>query len=321
MAIMPGEAVPSFGVMGAETRVRHREYLQDIVVPATPTAFTNRSFTINPGNTTTFPWLSTIAGNYQQYKINGMIMEFKTLSSDITAGGALGSVILATNYNVLDTAFADKVHMENAQFSVSAKPSCSQIHTIECAPMESSTLVKYVRDASSSTTASQDARLYDMGLFQLATAGLPGSAGAVLGELWISYDISLYKPEIVDFTGTSARIVNGGTTSTVSLFGSAPVTTGTGIRSVLTNTITFSKVGQFLLSLTVTGTGLVAPTVGAGTTTSSLVVNSSTGTAALIAEYLVNVTAIDQTLILDASGSTTVSSSVSRVAGYLNSLA
>lgn len=320
MAIMPGEAVPSFGVMGAETRVRHREYIGDVLVPSTPSAFTNTSYTINPGNSATFPWLSAIAANYQQYKVNGMIFEFKTLSSDITSGGALGSVILATNYNVLDTAYADKIHMENAQFSVSAKPSCSQIHTIECAPNESATLIKYVRDNSSSSAVSQDARLYDMGKFQLATAGLPGTTGAVLGELWVSYDISLYKPEIVD-TVLSSRVVNGGTTSAAAMFGSAPTITGNALSDAATNTLTFNKVGEFLVTVSLTGTTMVAPTVGAGTATASLVVNSPTGTTAIIAVYLVTTIADGQTLILNATGSATLSSSVTRVAAYKNSLA
>jgi len=320
MAIPPGEAVPMFGVQGAETRIQHREYIQDIVVPAVAATYTNTAFTINPGDTATFPWLAAIASNYQQYKINGMIFEFKTLSSDYSAAGPLGAVVLATNYNVLEAAYPDKIRMENAQFSVSAKPSQSQIHTIECDPKETFAQLKYIRDSSSSTTTSQDARLYDHGKFQLATAGLPGSVGAVLGELWCSYDISLYKPEIVEPPIISSKVVGAGTLSKTAILGSAPVVTGAGV-SALTNTLTFTRPGQYLIEMLSGGTVIIAPTL-SGTATSSALLALINGAVTIgIFSFLCNVTAPSQTLIFDGTGSATVTSTSLRCAQYTNALA
>lgn len=315
MAIAPGESVPSFGMIGQETRVRHREYIQDIVVPATPTAFTNIAFTINAGNAATFPWLAALAANYQQYKVNGMVFEFKTLSSDITAGGALGAVILATNYDVTEDAFADKLHMENSQYAVSAKPSQSQIHTIECDPKLTQSKLLYVRDESSATSG-LDARMSDLGKFQIATTGLPGSAGAVVGELWVSYDVSLYKPEIAAASvpypeGTVA--VSGSKTN---LFGSAAVT-GTAF-TVDTNTATFPTVGSYMVVLRVNGTTVIQPTTAASTATITVLDNSGiNGTATTgVFIYKVVVTSASQTLVFDASGSATISVALLRAAVY-----
>jgi len=321
-AIMPGESVPDFGVKGNETRVRHREYLNDIVVPSSPTAFTNLSYTINAGDTATFPWLASIATQYQQYKFNGLIFEFKTLSSDITAGGALGAVILATNYDVLDTAFADKIHMENSQYAVSAKPSCSQIHTVECAPDETASKLYYVRSPGSSSSVSQDARFFDLGKFQLATSGLPSSAGVVLGELWVSYDVSLYKPEIPNVTVYSGKTLSSGTVNKSSaLFGTTPVTTGNAY-TLSNNVLTFPYVGQYLLQVDLFGVGVVTPTF---TAASGAVPDTGTNNASTDLTFgsfarPIKVVTPGATMTIVATGSTSLSGTQCRVSEYTYSL-
>jgi len=85
MAIPEGTEVPTFKREGRMTHITHREFVQDIVIPAVPATFTNVPFTINAANSALFPWLAAIAANYQQYRFNGLVFEFKTLSSDITA--------------------------------------------------------------------------------------------------------------------------------------------------------------------------------------------------------------------------------------------
>jgi hypothetical protein len=316
MAIAPGESVPSFGMIGQETRVRHREFIKDVVVPATPTAFSNTAYTINAGDTTTFPWLAALAANYQQYKVNGMVFEFKTLSSDITSGGALGAVILATNYDVTEIAFQDKLHMENSQYAVSAKPSQSQIHTIECDPALTQSKMLYVRDASSATT-NVDARISDLGKFQLATVGLPGSAGAVLGELWVSYDVSLYKPEIAA-PGAAADASGSKAGSAANLFSTDATVLGLAF-TLKNNTVTYPFIGKYLLELRLNGTGIAAPTFASSTASVTALTGDSvinTASTLGVSLYLVNITSASQTVVFDATGSTTVSVAVARTAAY-----
>lgn len=322
-AIMPGEAVPDFGIRGNETRVRHREYLRDITVPSTPTTFTNTSYTINAGDTYTFPWLAQVAARYQQYKFNGLIFEFKTLSSDITAGGALGAVMMAANYDVLDSPFEDKIHMENSQYAVSAKPSCTQIHTIECAPNETAQKMLYVRSAGSSTTTSQDARFFDLGSFQLATVGLPGSAGEVLGELWVSYDVSLYKPEIPNTEVLSGKVLSAGTVNkTTALFGTIPALTGNAF-TLSNNILTFPQVGQFLLQVDLFGTDVATPTFpsSAGASVSLGTDNASTDVTFGSYARPIKITIPDATVTIVATGSTALTGTQARVSEYTHALA
>lgn len=185
--------VPHFGKADNSTRVRHREFIADIKVPATPADFNLSSYVINPSNKDLFPWLSNFAENYQQYKVHGMVIYFKSTTSDYSAAGALGKIAMATNYNVRDSAYTNMQELENSEFAVSGKPSTSRLHPIECAPNNGVPLVKWVRDLQYDASGGDD-RLYDVGKFQFATQGLPGTANTVIGELWVTYDIEFYKP-------------------------------------------------------------------------------------------------------------------------------
>jgi hypothetical protein len=180
--------------------VRHREYINDITASS---AFVVRTYPINPGIVSTFPWLAQVAANYEEYIIRGMIFEFKSTSSDaiLAAGGtqALGTVIMATQYDVYNPTFTDKVSMENYQFANSSKPSESFLHTIECQPKQTPVDELYVRTSLGVVTGA-DQRLYDFGSFNIATQGQQANAG-ILGELWCTYEIELYKPKNVGSVG------------------------------------------------------------------------------------------------------------------------
>lgn len=94
--------------------VRHREYVGDL---QSSVGFVNGAYLINPGNPTLFPWLANIAANFEEWIPRGMIMEFRTMSSDTvvnvaTGSPSLGSVIMATDYNIYNPAFTTKQQME-----------------------------------------------------------------------------------------------------------------------------------------------------------------------------------------------------------------
>lgn len=259
-AIAPGETIPEFSVKGTETRVRHREFITDIVTGDTPTAFLNRAFVINVGDAKTFPWLSQLARQYQQYKINGLVFEFKTSTSDVSTIGTMGTVIMATNYDVTLEEFADKMHMENNQFSVSAKPSFSQIHTVECAPDMTAAKLLYVRAAYNRVDHNLDARFSDLGLFQLATHGLSSPAKTAIGELWVSYDVSLYKPSLVKPFITACHIYGYDTVGSLMPFGLKPHVYGTPIICSA-DTMHLPQPGCYMLYLYCEGTLSSGPTV------------------------------------------------------------
>lgn len=189
-----GQQVPSFENAGRSNRIQRVEFVSDIL-GNDGTFNSTVAQALNPANTTLFPWLSRIAPNYQKYRFHGLVFMFKSMSSEYASGVALGTIVMATNYNINDSPFADKATMEQAEYTVSCKPSVSILHPIECDPSTYSGPL-FVRGGADPATV-EDNRLYDMGLFQLAQAGIPAAANnAVLGELWVSYDIELLEPYI-----------------------------------------------------------------------------------------------------------------------------
>lgn len=184
---------PSFSNGGATVRVKHQEYLGDVYTSATPNTFDLNSYSINPGISQAFPWLSDVCGGtYQQYKLNGMVFYYKSMSGELVSSDntALGTVSMCTDYDSADIPFTSKQQMENTEFGASCKPSENMIHAIECAPQLTSVSEKYIRAYDNPTGT--DVRLYDMGKFYIATQGFQGSS-VNIGELWVSYDVTLMK--------------------------------------------------------------------------------------------------------------------------------
>jgi len=191
------DELPQFVKNKHTVGITHREYVGDIVVPSIPILYNNNTYVLNPGNGSLFPWLAQMAKQYQQYKIRGMVIEYKSNTSDYAASGPLGIVGIAANYNVNEVKFPNLVAFENSEYAVVSKPSRSMIHAIECAPKTGRDDFLFVRDpASIDNTATSDNRFYDYALVQVATSGLPGAPGTLLGQLFVSYDIEFTKPVI-----------------------------------------------------------------------------------------------------------------------------
>jgi hypothetical protein len=175
--------------------MRHREYLGDVLAS---TNFSITKYPLNPGLVYTFPWLSQVAEAFEEYRFRGLIFEFKSTSSDAVlstaANSALGTVIMATQYNALSPTFPDKRIMENYEFANSSKPSMSFIHPVECAQSQTPVERLYVRTGTVPDGA--DIRLYDLADFYIATQGMQ-VAGGTIGELWCTFEIEFYKPKLV----------------------------------------------------------------------------------------------------------------------------
>lgn len=185
--VFPDQDVPVFG--DDSIRVKHREYIADI---KSTDDFKNFVLSLNPGLDDTFPWLSSIARNYEQYRFNGMIFQFVSTSADAIGDPSnlsLGTVCLATDYNAADSDFVNMPQALNSMFANSGKPSTNIMHAIECAPNQQVNKLYYVRTGAQPTGT--DIRLYDIGKFQICTQGMPGTYTA--GQLWVSYDVTFCK--------------------------------------------------------------------------------------------------------------------------------
>lgn len=176
--------------------IQHREFLGNITGSI---GFDVSAFHLNPGLVSSFPWLSQIAVNYEEYEFQQLMYTYTSLLSEATASGSVGSVIMSTNYNAGQPEFSSSNDMMNNIGTVSARPTENRvIHGIECNPQKNVMGSYYVRVGS--VPSGQDVKTYDMGVFQLATEGMP-TDDQLQGQLWVSYNIVLRKPKLFTAAG------------------------------------------------------------------------------------------------------------------------
>lgn len=266
--LMNGAQIPKFSSTNASNIVCHREYLGDI---AGSSAFLNRPFALNPGMATTFPWLATVAQNYQQYKFHGLIFEFRSLITDFVTSGAPGVVVMATNYNADSPAYNTKQEMENSEYAVSTKPTINLMHGVECALDQTVLSQLYVRTGA--LPVGQDLKFTDLGLFQLASQLNP--AGSLIGELWVSYCVEFFKPILPNDVGGNVLTWRSyrSTFSTADPLGTTAIEEeGDLITTITSKSITF--VGQpgnlYLIEIGWLGSNPVAMTYPTATMTNCL---------------------------------------------------
>jgi hypothetical protein len=191
-----------------------REYISDVYAPPFINGedgalfpFSLQSFNLNPGLEKTFPFLSQIAQNYEEYEFIQMIFTFRSTTTDIgsSTSGQCGSIIMATNYNAAAPPFATKNTMMEYMGAMSCKATESMLHGVECDPAKLSLPANGLYTRANPVITGQDLKTYDHGLFQIAVANAPSTyANQVLGELWISYTVKLRKPKL--FTGLGLGI-------------------------------------------------------------------------------------------------------------------
>jgi hypothetical protein len=314
-----GGNVPTFG-SGAGCTMCHREYLGDVTGSV---AFTNTTYNLNPGLTGTttgsgsqngmFPWLSLCAAQFEEYQLLGMMIEFKSTSAVAlnSTNTALGTVILATDYDTYDTAFTNKQQMEAYEFSSSAPPSQSQLHPIECDPKKNVMQNLYIRSAANPTGS--DLRFYDVGVFQLATVGM--QAAAVIGELWVTYHVKFMKPKLPTPIGQNLLCARypGTASTTAGGLGNTIVATGSTVVCGRTgNTVTGIPAGRWLavfqaVSTVASGTLITSAWVPAASTNCTAVAVYSTplGTTQSSVNALDNNNCIAP-LVFDCTGNGTI---------------
>lgn len=193
-SLIPGQASltpASITSTGRGLIVRHKEYLGDVYTDKTTVGgFQATKYVVNPGNVTTFPWLSPIANQYDQYRPLGVIFNFVSTAADYSSASSLGSVIMTTQYDVSDPDVVSKADMLNRAYSNEMKMSESGAHGLECNPAELFHNMLYCRTSSGATS---DPRDYDMANFYIATQGGNLAVNTNVGSLYIMYEFEFFK--------------------------------------------------------------------------------------------------------------------------------
>lgn len=248
----------------SDMRMIHAEYISDIT---STTLFGTNDYLLNPGNPKLHALLSQFAQYFEMYRYEGVCFVYKTLSATAvgTTTSGMGSVMMATDYDVYDNNFTNKKDLLDSEFGTDCVPYKHMIHPVECDPSRLHAANLFVQPGVTDITeVSGDARLDFWGKTTVATQGQQ-SPGDTIGELWITYDVVLSRPILESLTTNNvpsyhAAFItsgeNGGftltnQTSTDNLtFGVA--FSGSGSNAVVTMTNVNGAVGKFILELTVT---------------------------------------------------------------------
>jgi len=150
-------------------------------------AWPNGGLDIYPTNAAMFPWLSTIATRFEQYRWRKCNVQFITASGDGTTNSlAQGNVMAYIEYNpqTLIPPGSSQAFLNNYG-ATATKPSQSFQMGVQSRgnPFE----LKW-------TTRDGDARFDSDGSLYMATEGVPKNS--VFGYLYIDYTIELHKPQV-----------------------------------------------------------------------------------------------------------------------------
>jgi len=260
-------SIPDMHKSNQTVTVRHKEYLGDIFSSSTARAFKIDSYELNPGLSKTFPWLHATANNFTEYEIKGLVFHFKSNSGDAftSTDASTGSVLMCTQYRASQQAPANKQEILQQYWSQSAAPQTSFVHAIECDPKENPLKVHYVR--SGAKPATDDQMFYDLGTTYFASVGLQGES-VNMGELWVTYEIELKKPQNRDLRSPSSESYHGWGTgsglSTSNYFATADDTEQGSFRLTFsagdTITLPLGLCGRYMFQYVVKGSSTAAVT-------------------------------------------------------------
>lgn len=190
--------------------VSHSELIEVLTQDPVDT-FVTRSFSLNPGLSATFPWLSKTAQNFEMYWIRRLTVEYRPRVGYTTNG----SVILYVDYDAKDAVAGDYKTAATMGGAKSGAPYIKNILTASV-PKLMRNAKKYVRSAP----GQGDITLYDAGTLNVGAQTAAGSV--LLGEIWVHYQVELISPQtsvghgpvptvgaIAAYTPASAPILDG----------------------------------------------------------------------------------------------------------------
>jgi hypothetical protein len=136
------------------------------------------SFSLNPGLTSQFPWLSQQAALFSKYRFHKLCFRY----TPFVPATAKGNIVLFGDSNVqneLPTSFATALSYERAVFG----PIWHEISF----PCPDVTVTRYVRTGQ--LTANEDSKTYDVFKFGFLTSSIGDDVQGLVGTIFVDYDI------------------------------------------------------------------------------------------------------------------------------------
>jgi DNA-directed RNA polymerase subunit H (RpoH/RPB5) len=203
---------------GRGFRVVHREWLQQIVSVQN---FTGAGrYIVQPGLTDNFPWLGQLAANFENYNVNRIRYVYRNRSSTNSAF----TIYMASQYDVSDAEFKSIEEIMN--YTGAKEEVCWRDFTFDVKPQKGKLMKKYMVRTDTLPTG-LDPTAYDCALFTICGVG-SGTAGTLLGELMVEYDITFTNPKMNPSIVSVAGVLAQGGQSNPTSFAANPLNSATG---------------------------------------------------------------------------------------------
>lgn len=166
-----------------------REYIADITVAAQP-AFNNTAFVINPGNSTSFPWLAAIAAKFEKYRFKKLHYIAEREVSEFNTAGSAGNFIMGIDFDAGDAPPTTWQQIADTDPFVSGM-GCESLRLV--APPSSlrgKTDAFYVRPGG--LPGGADIKTFDLGNLNVATQNI--TANVAIAKLYVEYTVDLFNP-------------------------------------------------------------------------------------------------------------------------------
>lgn len=180
---VPASSVPTWAGQSKSLRIHQMERIANVTSNSTTAGlFKADSYVINPANSTTFPWLSSIAALFDKYKFHKLRFFFINNSPTSIAG----NVTMAVDFDTLDSTPSSGVAMSNlAKFTSFAPWKSEELVIPVNRPSNNSWLF-----TAGSVPSGADAKTYNLGNFLISTEGLTAT-DYLTGYLCVEYDVEL----------------------------------------------------------------------------------------------------------------------------------
>jgi len=172
------------GIMkGNSFRVSKREFLQN-VIPQDP--FSPIKIDFNPGISSSFPWLSGVAPNFEKYVVNKLRLCYETAQSTFVPG----MVMIAPEFNVTDGLPINKTEL--LEYAYAARSPVWKSFSID---IKKESIMNF-RDYYVRVTDVTDKRIFDP-LYIIVATDAVSTDLSYCGEIWVEYDIEFTLPQII----------------------------------------------------------------------------------------------------------------------------
>lgn len=271
---------PKISGNARSTRIKHRELIDTI--PGSVGFDVHDSYNINPGLSSTFPWLSSQAAGWEQYRFHALKFEYITRAPT----SATGSVILSPDYDPQDAPPSSELVAMSYRDASEDAPWKDQAVKLEPSSMYPLGPRKYIRSANIPYT---DIKTYDSGVMHVSTVGQAGTDS--IGKLFVEYDVELFVPQ----TESSGSASDLSANSSYALFNlGVDQTTASGVGEIIafdeevTNPLGITNAGG-VFTLPAGGYEVIAVIVGTMTgTATTFTVEIRKNSASLVPPYVFN---------------------------------